>query len=278
MSEDAMDWQDTLRRLDADLAAGRISPAEHTKRRDQVLAEAASGRPAPHDPDSTQVIRVTSPAPPAPWAPVPRGPSLDGAAVFATARKPRRKGSALVVLAVLALAAASIWWFAIGTGTTGDAAPPPTTSTSQSAQPTIPELPGTKGAHGPVLTVDDAVRLKLIALDEADVLKGNGVTEILFANATAARTSYAVVVARTGSSEQAEKVAEGLTGHLVAAGYTRTPEQYLTKAFPQNTVLRVVYRSGDAVVRVGAAQAGAQAPTADLGTVLEKIREAWPEN
>ncbi|MEV8436370.1 hypothetical protein AB0425_03265 [Actinosynnema sp. NPDC051121] len=275
-----MDWQDTLRRLDADLAAGRISPAEHTKRRDQVLAEAASGRPAPHDPDSTQVIRVTAP-PPAPWASAQRAPSLDGAAVFASAGKPRRKGSAVLVLVVLVLVvAASAWWFTTGTGGTGDAAsqttPPSTEATT--TRPTIPELPGTKGQHGPVLAVDDAVRLKLIALDEAAVLKDGGVTEVLFASSTAARTSYAVVVARTSSTRQADEVAEGLVGRLVAAGYTRTPQDHLVKSFPQNTVLRVVYRSGDAVVRVGAAQAGAEAPTADLDQVLATIRQAFPES
>lgn len=272
-----MDWQDTLRRLDAELASGRISPAEHTKRRDQVLAEAASGRSArSEDPDATQVIHVAPPRHPQ-WEPQQRPPSLDGVAVFATARKPRRKRSALVVLVVLALTAGGVWWFAAGMGRTGDAASPPTTTTTR-AQPTIPQLPGTKGTQGPVLGVDEAVQSKLLAKDEADILKGNGVTEILFSSATAARTSFAVVVARTPSAEVADRVADGLVAYLVAAGYTETPEHHLTKTSPQNTVLRVVYRSGDAVVRVGAAQAGGEAPTADLDQALKTIREAFPEN
>ncbi|WP_410637843.1 hypothetical protein [Amycolatopsis sp. lyj-346] len=36
-----MSWQDDLRRLDADLAAGRIEPAAHRKQRDELLAQAS---------------------------------------------------------------------------------------------------------------------------------------------------------------------------------------------------------------------------------------------
>jgi hypothetical protein len=41
-----MSWQEDLRRLDADLAAGRIEPAAHRKQRDELLA-AASGSTVP---------------------------------------------------------------------------------------------------------------------------------------------------------------------------------------------------------------------------------------
>ncbi|MEV6440543.1 hypothetical protein [Amycolatopsis sp. NPDC051716] len=41
-----MSWQDDLRRLDADLAAGRIEPSVHRKQRDELLA-AASGSTVP---------------------------------------------------------------------------------------------------------------------------------------------------------------------------------------------------------------------------------------
>lgn len=42
-----MDWQDELRTLDSRLTEGKISQAEYRKLRDQVLAEASSGGPAP---------------------------------------------------------------------------------------------------------------------------------------------------------------------------------------------------------------------------------------
>ncbi|MEU4740015.1 hypothetical protein AB0G02_06040 [Actinosynnema sp. NPDC023658] len=274
-----MEWQDMLRDLDAQLASGRIPLSEYTKRRDQLLAEAASGRNAPPDPDSTQVIRVAPPRPPQ-WEPRQRPASLDGAAVFATAGKPRGKRSAAVVAVVaVAVVAAGAWWFTAGTGNTENAAAaPPATTTTTRAEPTIPELPGAKGEHGPVLSVDEAVQLKLLAKDEAQVLKGNGVTEVLFASSTAPRASYAVVVARTKSSEVAARVADDLVAHLVATGYTETPEHYLVKKSPQSSVLRAVYRSGDAVVRVGAGRSGVEAPTTELGEVLAKLREAFPES
>lgn len=41
-----MSWQDELRRLDADLAAGRIEPAAHRKQREELLAQ-ASGSTVP---------------------------------------------------------------------------------------------------------------------------------------------------------------------------------------------------------------------------------------
>jgi hypothetical protein len=41
-----MSWQEDLRRLDADLAAGRIEPAAHRKQRDELLAQ-ASGSTVP---------------------------------------------------------------------------------------------------------------------------------------------------------------------------------------------------------------------------------------
>ncbi|NBH10467.1 hypothetical protein GTY80_45425, partial [Amycolatopsis sp. SID8362] len=41
-----MSWQEELRRLDAELAEGRIEPADHRKQRDELLAQ-ASGSTVP---------------------------------------------------------------------------------------------------------------------------------------------------------------------------------------------------------------------------------------
>ncbi|MFD7652450.1 hypothetical protein ACFV4N_00520 [Actinosynnema sp. NPDC059797] len=272
-----MEWQETLRRLDAELAAGRITYAEHVKRRDQLLAEAASRRPA-GDPDSTMKIRVEE-RPQSFFTPQQhRAPSLDGASVFADARKPRRTGARIAVLVVvLAVVAGGVWWFTGGRADESAASSSPPTSTPAAAPAAIPPLPGEPGEHGPVLSVDEAVRLKLLAADEADVLGGSGVDEILFSGSISGSTSFAVLVARTDSVERADRVADGLVGYLVGAGYTETPEQHLAKTSPRNTVLRAVYRSGEAVVRVGAARAGDQAPTAELAQVLADVREAFPE-
>ncbi len=89
-----MSWQDDLRRLDADLAAGRIEPAAHRKQRDELLAQASGStvpspvpsplrRPAtawhstnpaaqqPVDPRSAPPQRTESPSPGRPPRPVP---------------------------------------------------------------------------------------------------------------------------------------------------------------------------------------------------------------
>ncbi|MFJ9784462.1 hypothetical protein ACIRSS_33145 [Amycolatopsis sp. NPDC101161] len=75
-----MSWQEDLRRLDADLAAGRIEPATHRKQRDELLA-AASGSTVPSPvpsplrrPGGQRSWQSTNPAsaPPAEPVPAPR--------------------------------------------------------------------------------------------------------------------------------------------------------------------------------------------------------------
>lgn len=70
-----MSWQDDLRRLDADLAAGRIEPAVHRKQRDELLAQASGStvpspvpsplrRPGPAPWHSTNPAYAQQPPPP----------------------------------------------------------------------------------------------------------------------------------------------------------------------------------------------------------------------
>ncbi|GAB3139258.1 hypothetical protein [Amycolatopsis sp. NPDC004378] len=72
-----MSWQEDLRRLDADLAAGRIEPAAHRKQRDELLA-AASGATVPSPvpsplrrPGEPRSWQSTNPASVPPAGPVP---------------------------------------------------------------------------------------------------------------------------------------------------------------------------------------------------------------
>ncbi|MEQ0561389.1 hypothetical protein ABJI51_26705 [Amycolatopsis sp. NEAU-NG30] len=71
-----MSWQEDLRRLDADLAAGRIEPAAHRKQRDELLA-AASGStvpspvPSPLRRPDNRSWQSTNPAHDRPAEPVP---------------------------------------------------------------------------------------------------------------------------------------------------------------------------------------------------------------
>src|SRR5689334_1438882 len=71
-----MSWQEELRRLDAELAEGRIEPADHRKQRDELLAQ-ASGSTVPSPVPSPlrrpgDTWRSANPAShPAPAQPVP---------------------------------------------------------------------------------------------------------------------------------------------------------------------------------------------------------------
>jgi hypothetical protein len=67
-------WQEELRKLDEELAAGQISADDYRIRRDQVLSSAVS--PAQPPPGATQFIPQPPPAPtpPAPQPPTPQPP------------------------------------------------------------------------------------------------------------------------------------------------------------------------------------------------------------
>jgi hypothetical protein len=73
-------WQEELRKLDEELAAGQISADDYRVRRDQVLSSAVS--PAQPPPGATQFIQQPPPAPtppaPQPQAPQPQGPPPQG--------------------------------------------------------------------------------------------------------------------------------------------------------------------------------------------------------
>ncbi|MER6767386.1 hypothetical protein ABT266_45095, partial [Amycolatopsis sp. NPDC000746] len=62
-----MSWQEELRRLDEELASGRLSADDYRIRRDQVLSSAVGQQDQPTPPpqsqsaDSTQVIAPVSP-------------------------------------------------------------------------------------------------------------------------------------------------------------------------------------------------------------------------
>lgn len=71
-----MTWQDELRKLDEELAAGRLSADDYRVRRDQVLSSAvASGAPAPN-PESAEATQMM---PPISGPPVPQGGGGDDA-------------------------------------------------------------------------------------------------------------------------------------------------------------------------------------------------------
>ncbi len=275
-----MDWQETLRELDARLAGGHVTRSEYIKQRDQVLAQAAGSAAPSLDPDRTQRVHVEEPAPI--FTPVPRVAALDGVAVFANSRKPRRRAPAIVAVLVIAALAVSTWWFTRDSTSAADTkatAATASTSASASTPPAVPALPGAAGRTDPEMDLISAVDLKLLSPQEAGLLNDSGVDRFHFATSTELATSYALIVVPTPSAREAAQVANGLNDQLRTAGFTSTPEGRLLLSTPEKAVLRLVYTSGDKVVRVGVAQ-GPNPDVAqlakDLTAVLATVQGALP--
>jgi hypothetical protein len=68
-----LSWQDELRQLDEDLAAGKVSAQEYRKRRDSVLEQTAAGAPPMPTPQPPQQPQPQQPQPqPGQWTPGPQ--------------------------------------------------------------------------------------------------------------------------------------------------------------------------------------------------------------
>lgn len=146
-----MRWQDTLRELDAQFAAGALSADQHRRMRDEVLAEASGTVSLSAAPP----LAVTEPARPpiAPPAPermdVPRfspslSESIDGRSLFANTASKRGRLTPLLVIIGLALAAGGVWFY-LTRSTAADEvnSPPPRVEQSATLANRLPKLPGT---------------------------------------------------------------------------------------------------------------------------------------
>ncbi len=252
-----MDWQENLRQLDARLAGGHMTRSEYVKERDQMLVRAAAPISGPP---------VLAPATPAPAVAVAdRTP-----APAAAERKPKRRGVAVVAVLLVAALAGSTWWFTRDSGA-------PTTAVASSGS-AVPALPGA-GQTEPEMDVVRALELKLLSPQEAGLLNDNGVNRFHFATSNDHDTSYALIVVDAGSKQQAAQVSSGLTGQLRSAGFVDVGQGRFVLSAPDRAVLRVVYVSGDKVIRVGVAQ-GVNPDMAqmslDLVNVLATVQAALP--
>lgn len=258
-----MDWQENLRALDVRLAGGHITRAEYVKERDRLLVRAAA--PAPGSPvlDFTDHIREEEPP-----ATPPR--EVDDSRVPDAGRKPKRRGIVVVAVLLVAALAGSTWWFTRDTSATSAA-------TAGSASE-IPALPGA-GQTEPEMDVVRATDLRLLSPQEAGLLNDNGVNRFHFATSHNHNTSYALIVVPAGSTQEAAQISTGLTGQLRSAGFADLAEDRFVLSTPERAVLRLVYNSGDKVVRVGVAQ-GPNPDMAqlsqDLTDVLATVQAALP--
>lgn len=309
-----MDWQASLRALDKRLADGELSPGEHRRVRDEILAEAsgAIGRVRdrevhlPSAAETTQVIARSPSAPveqPSPMAqpsvvlpPITREHrstgTIDGNQVFAstgTRHKPWR--TAGVAFAVLAVLCASVWWVALR----GDEAPAtqaqrPAPSVPAAGSPgdrpadALPTLPGTPSANSSTLSIDRAMELKLLSSHDARLYRAHGVEEVVYRGSRSGTTGMMALAVPTRSDADAAAITSALHDHLIQVGFADiagTRPTSFTRTDAQFTTFGTVYRSRFVCVQVSVSGKPQQDPAqlrSDFEELVKNVTNALPES
>lgn len=253
---DDMSWQERLRRLDVDLAAGKLSGRQYAIIRDSLLAEAAeiaalnaelrrpararakarpaggarallhtdrpTTAPSPADQEPTESIPacdLTLPMTPVepPTVIIPRPPA---------AEPPARSSLPLVALTVIALLliGAGVWLLASPSDT---GSPEAATRQSAPAEPTpttladrLPPLPGVIDDRSGVHEIDAALKRDLIGRDDAAVLKKHHARDLWWHGSIRRGTSYVLLVAENDTADDARAIAKALQ----AAAREQTPK------------------------------------------------------
>lgn len=300
-----MDWQASLRALDKRLADGEVSPGEHRRVRDEILAEAsgAIGRvgQSPSPAETTQVIArspsapVEQPSPSVVLPPITREHrstgTIDGNQVFAATgtagRKPWR--TAGMVFTVLAVLCASVWWVALR----GDEAPATQAQRPAPAGPAapggrpadmLPSLPGTPSANNSTLSIDRAVELKLLSGHDARLYRDHGVEEVVYRGSRSGATGMMVLVVPARSEADAAAITDALHDHLIQVGFADiagTRPTGFTRTDAQFTTFGTVYRSRLVSVQVSVSGKPQQDPArlrSEFDDLLKNVTNALPES
>ncbi|RZS37475.1 hypothetical protein EV193_10530 [Herbihabitans rhizosphaerae] len=298
-----------------------------------ALAEFTPTSRAKHDPaaDATQVINpdITAPHPTATWSSrlpepttrpdpgvlparpagppafPPPGPAvpIQGRDVFASSAKSSSKKPlliGLVVLLVLALAGAGVWWFVLRDkpadqaqtqpqspppSTSSTAAPPPTSQAPPAARATLTglTLAGQADPRSGDLTVAKARDSQLIVAPEATLLEQAGFAELSYKGANIDKYSLTVFAFHTQDGESAKRMLESLKSTSKQIGLTDADRGQLPQsvsvmklANAQAALHRAFYVSGSSVIMVGTLQVPAGAP-ADLDTQAAQLVRAATE-
>lgn len=288
-----MDWREELARIDADLAAGTLSPADHRRQRDEILAAASSAPmpvPAmltaaekpPADPDATQVIANAAQVrgPEADWPGPPASTSTGGVTtvtpteareIFTTRPPARRPWVVPVVgLVVLVLATAVVWWWQFDGDRPRPGAGAPT-PTFESFQP-----PGELDSRNGPLTIHQAAQQNLVTAREAELLTARGFTDARFIGSARAPYQY-LVYEFTGADDQtAAARAESLRAVQREIGFVDIsvdglPGQVHTVEISNAKAaqVRATYRSGTTTVQL----AVLQVPRGDPGELRGELRD-----
>ncbi len=262
-----MQWQDNIRDLDEQLAAGDIDIAEHRRLRDEALAEAASG---------TNRRTTSSAFLPQRTAGQQRRtqvdqPQTDGEAVFTEQPKRRIGVIAVGVVVVAAAVGAGVWLFS---GDKAEEKPQAEATAAEKLAKQFPALPGTVWSPPTVLPVTVGVQLDLYGSD----LSAKGSTGLVNAASTDGPRSLTVNALDNG----------GGPDRAVDALRYAIDEGWLTESAPNDVqlvrtgrggvqYLRAIYQSGNWTVLVTVESTKVDKDLrAYLDTVLAKTEAALP--
>lgn len=288
-----MAWQDELNSLDEELSSGRIRADEYRRRRDELLAAASSNpvslrrihRQQPpsianafngDSADVTQQVDLSKAQwetkPPDPRQQAPRqmlanpAPPMQADEVFglaANATAPNRKKwpRFVAAIAVLAVLAAGIWFFALRNKSGPEAvANPPAAQISLERLPNPTDAPMT---YSGVFTVDQAQVYNLLKPDEAATLVQAGSKRILFRGVSQGNLVFHTFAYETATTD----IARGLTtsamdrnkrvGMVEATGTGVQQGVNVVKSLgDKSAVIEAIYPTANATIRVMVVQTG----------------------
>lgn len=261
-----MSWQDELRRLDAELAGGKISLHEHRKQRDELLAAASGGvAPSPvasplvHPVDATRPAWPTAPPPQPPAPPPSRSAALLATDRPTSAPSPADERPTDSIRYPTIHEAPTVITRAVGAGTLPGLTPPSPPRQQVPALPTRPTRPAGKRPTWLFLTLGVVLVLAMII----------GVSWFFGARDDNTTTGTASTPTQTMNPAEAGEIAEAKLPTLPGAANPDNSTMSIDKALQSQLVTEA---DADAMRAAGAQEviyrASSDPATSPNGTML----------